>query len=58
MAGLLPGDPSQHEMYEGASYKFPQDKPEENGHWYLFMKEIEEYWISRGLHLHMIDVSL
>ena len=58
MAGLLPGDPLQHEMYEGASYKFRQDKAEENGHGYLSMKEIEEYWISRGLHLRMTVVSL
>ena len=58
MAGLLPGDPLQHEMYEGASCKFRQDKTEENGHWYLSMKEIEEYWISRGLHLRMTVVSL
>ena len=31
MAGLLPGDPSHHGMYEGAAYKFPQEKPEEGG---------------------------
>ncbi|CBI21689.3 unnamed protein product, partial [Vitis vinifera] len=42
MAGLLPGDPSHHGMYEGGSYKFPQDKPEEGGRWYLSRKEIEE----------------
>ena len=42
MAGLLPGDPSHHGMYEGASYKFPQEKPEEGGRWYLSRKEIEE----------------
>ena len=42
MAGLLTGDPSHHGMYEGGSYKFPQDKPEEGGRWYLSRKEIEE----------------
>uniref|UniRef100_A0A5B7AUT4 Putative cyclin-T1-5-like n=2 Tax=Davidia involucrata TaxID=16924 RepID=A0A5B7AUT4_DAVIN len=47
MAGLLPGDPSHHGMYEGGPYKFSQDKPEEGSHWYFSRKEIEENSPSR-----------
>lgn len=48
MAGLLPGDPSHHGVYEAGVYKGSQDKPEEGGgRWYLSRKEIEENSPSR-----------
>lgn len=46
----MAGDPSQHGMYEGGSYKPSQDKqPEEGGggRWYFSRKEIEENSTSR-----------
>lgn len=48
MAGFLPGDPSQHGVYEGGIYKASQDKQEEGGgKWYFSRKEIEENSPSR-----------
>ncbi|XP_059666674.1 cyclin-T1-5-like isoform X2 [Cornus florida] len=47
MAGLVPGDASQHGMYEGTPYRLSQDKPEEGGRWYFNRKEIEENSPSR-----------
>ncbi|XP_052181207.1 cyclin-T1-3-like [Diospyros lotus] len=43
MAGMLPGDSSQHGGYEGGSYKSSQD----GGRWYFSRKEIEENSPSR-----------
>lgn len=51
MAGLLPGDPSQHGMVDSGSYSHSQDKQEEHnrsgGTWYFSRKEIEDNSPSR-----------
>ncbi|KAF3441202.1 hypothetical protein FNV43_RR15115 [Rhamnella rubrinervis] len=47
MAGFLSSDPSHHGMYEGASYKHGEEKPEDGARWYFSRKEIEENSPSR-----------
>ena len=51
MAGILPGDSSQHGMVESSPYRLSHDRREELNHtgstWYFSRKEIEENSPSR-----------